>query len=112
MAQRILQPGEIAQLSASEIPFLRLPDRATLFVDRAARLRQLASGHAMDGYLEFVALVADAQHWALQGMSSTRLPTSLYVQTHLRDPAWCDLLRRMLRRIAGDLEGKPREVVL
>src|SRR5262245_50882034 len=110
--QRILQPGEIAQLSSAEIPFLRLPERASLFADRAARLRQLAPGHAMGGYLEFIATLADAQHWALQGMSSTRLPTTLQVDAHLRDPAWCDLLRRMLRRMAGQLDGKAREVVL
>src|SRR5215510_9527617 len=112
MAQRILQPGEIAQLSASEIPFLRLPDRATLFVDRAARLRQLAPGHAMGGYLEFVACLSDAQHWAMQHVSSTRLSTPLHVQAHPRDPAWHDLLRRMLRRAAENLEGKPREIAL
>src|SRR5262245_19848699 len=108
MAQRILEPGEIAQLSGAETPFLRLPDRASLFADRAARLRQLAPGHAMGGYLEFIACLADAQHWALQEVRSTRLDMPLHTEAHRRDPAWCDLLRRMLRHAAEHLDGKPR----
>jgi hypothetical protein len=38
--QRILQPGEIEALDRTEFPRVRLPQPATLFTERAARLRQ------------------------------------------------------------------------
>src|SRR5215470_3688965 len=105
MPQRILEPGEIELLQSSSIPFLRLPQRS-LFVDRAARLRQLAPGHAMGEYLQFVAEIADAQDWGLNNMPPVPLPSDdklelgrahgmppLGTQMHHRDRAWCDLLR-------------------
>jgi FdhE protein len=123
MSQKILQPGEIEQLSSSEIPFLRLPQRASLFADRAARLRQLAPGHAMGDYLEFVARIADQQQWALQNLPPVMLPTEarlaqarehgmppLGTQGHSRDRAWCDVLRMMLRRLAVHVEGPARDI--
>src|SRR5215471_2348988 len=77
MPQRILEPGEIERLSSSTIPFLRLPDRGSLFVDRAARLRQLAPGHPLGDYLQFVAAIAGVQHWALSNMAAVRLPDAV-----------------------------------
>src|SRR5215467_13265991 len=88
MPQRILEPGEIELLQSSSIPFLRLPERS-LFVDRAARLRQLAPGHAMGDYLQFVAEIADVQDWALGNM-----------------------LRRMLRRLADKTARAQRSIVV
>lgn len=123
MSQRILQPGEIERLASTEIPFLRPPDRRALFADRAARLRQLAAGHAMGDYLEFVAKIADAQQWALENLPTVMLPRPehvercrehamppLNVQSHPRDRAWCDILRMMLRRIAALTEGRVRDI--
>ncbi|CAO3438738.1 formate dehydrogenase accessory protein FdhE [Azospirillum doebereinerae] len=55
MAAAGLVPGQ------SPAP-LRLPDPARLFQRRAARLRALASGHSLGGWLSFVATLADAQH--------------------------------------------------
>ncbi len=52
-------PVPIGDVSAP--PFARVPDPATLFRDRAARLRQLAHGHALAPYLEFIARLADVQ---------------------------------------------------
>lgn len=46
---------------SGSVPFVRLPDPATLFADRAGRLRALAPGHALEGYLRFVAEIAQAQ---------------------------------------------------
>ena len=125
MPQRILEPGEIELLSSSQIPFLRLPDSKALFVDRAARLRQLAPGHPMGDYLEFIAVIADTQHWALQNMPPVRLPDSAHIeqsrehgmpplnaQMHHRDGAWCDLLRRMLRFLADRTQGTPRDIIV
>ena len=125
MPQRILEPGEIERLSSSTIPFLRLPDRGSLFVDRAARLRQLAPGHPLGDYLQFVAAIAGVQHWALSNMAAVRLPDAeqlersrahgmppLGTQMHHRDHAWCDLLRRMLRRLADQITGVQRRIVV
>ena len=124
MVQRVLEPGEIEQLSSAEIPFLRLPQRGSVFAERAARLRQLAAGHAMGDYLEFVAKIADAQQWALENLPAIMLPRPerldlmrehgmppLNVQSHPRDRAWCDVLRMMLRRLAGQTEGRVRDIV-
>jgi FdhE protein len=60
--QRILQPGEIEALDRIEFPRVRLPEPATLFADRARRLRQLATDeHPLRDYLRFAALLCDAQ---------------------------------------------------
>jgi len=123
MVQRALEPGQIEKSSSSEIPFLRLPERGALFAGRAARLRELAPGHPMGDYLQFVAKIADTQHWALQNLPAVMLPRPahvdqcrehamppLNVQSHARDRAWCDNLRMMLRRIAALTEGKVRDI--
>jgi FdhE protein len=125
MTQRVLEPGEIERLASSEIPFLRLPQRGALFAERAARLRQLAAGHPMADYLEFAAKLADAQHCALGEMPPVMLPAPeklelarahgmppLNTASHARDRAWCDVLRGMLRHIAGASEGRVREIAL
>jgi FdhE protein len=46
---------------SGSVPFVRLPDPATLFSDRAARLGEAAPGHPLEAYLRFVAEVARAQ---------------------------------------------------
>jgi len=124
MPQRVLEPGEIEKIPSSEIPFLRQPDRATMFAGRAGRLRHLAPGHAMGEYLALVAKIADAQQWALANLPPVMLPRpehveqcrehgmpSLNVQSHARDRAWCDVLRMLLRRLAGQTEGRVRDIV-
>jgi FdhE protein len=125
MAQKILQPGEIEALAGRDVPFLLMPDRNSLFSQRAGRMRQLAPGHAMGDYLEFVAKVADAQHWALSDMPPVPLPKPEHIeqckehgmpplnaQTHQRDRIWCDLLRHMLRHIAGETKGGLQEIIV
>jgi FdhE protein len=64
--QRILEPGQIEALASRSVPRLRLPDRSRLFAARADRLRELSRGHALGGYLELLAVLAAAQHGALQ----------------------------------------------
>jgi len=61
MAQRILERGQIETLASRSIPRVRLPDRTRVFTERATRLRALAQGGALDGYLQFLAAVAGAQ---------------------------------------------------
>ncbi|HXQ30466.1 MAG TPA: formate dehydrogenase accessory protein FdhE [Steroidobacteraceae bacterium] len=64
--QRILEPGQIEALASRSVPRLRLPDRSRLFAARADRLRELSPGHTLQGYLELLAVLAAAQHGALQ----------------------------------------------
>jgi FdhE protein len=45
----------------AEAPFVRLPNPAVMFANRAARLRELAPGHTMAAYLLFLAGIVDAQ---------------------------------------------------
>jgi len=52
-------PVPIGEVTAP--PFARVPDLDTLFRNRAARLRQVAHGHALAPYLDFVAGLAEAQ---------------------------------------------------
>ncbi|GAA4323219.1 formate dehydrogenase accessory protein FdhE [Pigmentiphaga soli] len=68
--QRILQPGEIEALDHNAIPRLRLPEPATLFAERAARLRQLADGNPVGDYLLLMATLADAQQRAAAAVAA------------------------------------------
>ena len=124
MHVRLSTPEEIASRGSSEIPFLRLPERASVFADRAARLRTLAAGHAMQGYLEFIAIVADEQHKLLGRMPPVALPPAttialcnehgmppLNVLTLSRDPQWCNGLRHLLHEIAARTSGAQAEAV-
>jgi len=124
MQARLLTPEEIAVQAGTEIPFLRLPERGSAFADRAARLRRLASaGHAMDAYLEFIAVIAEEQQSLLDRMPTVRLPSPaaiaqcnehgmppLNFQAHLRDPQWCNGLRHLLRAVSRRTDGRQREV--
>jgi FdhE protein len=84
MTSRILQPGEIETLSSSQIPFLRLPDSATLFAQRAERLRQLAENHTLGDYLRLIAHIADAQQRCLDQHAPVAPPAAQHLQ-HCRD---------------------------
>jgi FdhE protein len=91
--------------SATEIPFLLLPDTASLFTDRAARLKQLAPGHAMADFLRFVAEIVAAQQ---QVLNTLNLPlpanpagiTPLDFTTLPRDPAWQRILHELVATIS------------
>lgn len=111
MIQRILQPGEIEALDHTAIPRLRLPHRDTVFADRAARLRHLAEGHAIAGYLRLMSALVEAQHDLLATFAA-RMPSAdavKHAQTHSmpianalggeRDPAWREVLERLVARI-------------
>jgi FdhE protein len=58
--QRILEPSQIEALDQSAIPRVRLPERATLFATRAARLRQLAAHNPIGSYVRLMASRAPA----------------------------------------------------
>jgi FdhE protein len=116
MTSRILQPGEIEKLSSSQIPFLRLPDRATLFAQRADRLRYLAANHALGDYLRLIAHIADAQQRCLDEHAEIAPPAARHVQ-HChehgmpplgalalpREAVWRENLRRIIAHIEAQL---------
>ena len=72
MPTPILEPGQI-EAAAGEIPELRLPP-ADLFGSRARRLRQLAQGHTLGEYLNFVATLAQSQQAELDLHPEIPLP--------------------------------------
>ena len=117
MQQRILQPGEIEALDKTSFPRILLPQVASLFAERAARLRQLADGNPIADYLQFAAKIVDAQHAAARDVQLQPLDTSNIerAQTHSMpllpavehiDPAWHDVLNAMLETLAG-ADGLP-----
>jgi FdhE protein len=53
---------------------VRLPDLATVFARRAERLRFLANGHELAGFLSLIGSVVVAQHAALTGLPPGSLP--------------------------------------
>jgi FdhE protein len=70
---QILEPGQI-EAAANIPPFLHLPGR-DLFRQRAARLRNLAEGHPLAGYLQLVADLCDAQQQVLDNPPPLAGPT-------------------------------------
>jgi FdhE protein len=116
----LLSPEEIAVRAGREVPFLRLPEPASVFADRALRLRQLAAGHPMRDYLLFAAELAQAQHGVLGDYPAVALPTPAQLDAAAlagrpplepdawqRDPAWQDGLDRLLDLVADRLAPGP-----
>jgi FdhE protein len=111
MVQRILEPGQIESLDASAIPRIRLPERATVFATRAARMRKLADSNPIGGYVRLMASLADAQQRVLSSFEATMPPKESIAkaQEHSmplvpalasdRDPAWHDVLHRLLDKV-------------
>jgi FdhE protein len=111
LTQRILQPGEIEALGQSAIPRVRLPERLTVFSGRAARLRRVAEGHSIEGYLRLMASLVEAQHQVLadwhapmpnsEGIARAQAHSMPIVDalTLERERAWRDALRSLVDRI-------------
>ncbi|MGL4437624.1 MAG: formate dehydrogenase accessory protein FdhE, partial [Giesbergeria sp.] len=87
--------------SSSTPPTLILPSPATHFRQRADRFEQLAPGHALGDFLQFMAALARAQHAALQQLAPPALPDAAHLERALthgmpplaaqslpRDAAW------------------------
>lgn len=105
---RVMSPEEIVALGSSDVPHLHLPERARHFPERQMRLLQLARGHAMGDFLQFMAALAQAQHQALEQMPAVPVPdlnalsqatrqgqAALSVQHWPRDSAWQQALRHI-----------------
>ncbi|MCU0935842.1 MAG: formate dehydrogenase accessory protein FdhE [Gammaproteobacteria bacterium] len=115
---QILKPGEVTG-PVPGIPHVLLPERATVFARRAARLRQLAEGHSLGEYLRFLASLAEAQQAALDVFPEVPLPTErdlalahehglppLSAASWPRSSAWRDALGPILDR-TRDPAGLP-----
>jgi FdhE protein len=112
MAQRILEPGQIETLAQRSIPRVRLPGRDTLFASRAARLRALGRENAIGGYLQFLAVIAEAQQRAIAALTVALPDAACIAQaaTHrmppvpasgwTRDPRWIEALHDIARDVA------------
>ena len=116
--QRILQPGEIETLDHTSFPRTLLPQTASLFAERAARLRQLADGNPIADYLQFVAQIIDAQHKAVATVELAEANTELMARAQQHsmpllpaaeniDPAWHGVLNTMLDSLQGENGGLP-----
>ncbi len=121
MVQRILQTGEIETLAQRSIPRVRLPDRDAVFASRAGRLHALARGNAIGGYLQFLAVIAEAQHRALATLEVTLPDAAGIAQAAMhgmppvpaggwkRDVRWIDALHDVARDVAA-AEAMPAAV--
>lgn len=76
---RILSPEEIA-LSAGTDPEQRILPEASVFAERAMRLRQLAAGHSLRDYLMLMAVVCEAQHHRLADFPMVPLPSPQQIE--------------------------------
>jgi FdhE protein len=107
---RIVEPGQLVP-PVGEIRFLFLPARV-LFSRRAERLRFLSKGHPLGDYLNFLALLADAQQDALNRFPTLTLPGSdeqarcceqgtplLDFRARQRNPAWRAGLTSILQHL-------------
>jgi FdhE protein len=119
----IIRDGSIAGAIPS-IPQFRTV-AATVFSERADRLRALASGHAMEEYLRFAAALSEAQHHALEGYPTLPVPDQqtlehcrghgmppLSAQGMRRDPAWRDGLRAMVGSLNAEALPAPARSVV
>jgi FdhE protein len=95
-----------------------LPDAAVRFARTAERLERLSSGHPMEGWLDFMAQLARAQHRVASMLPPGAAPDEVTVEQavaarippisadgHRRDPAWRDGLALLLDTAVG--EGLP-----
>jgi FdhE protein len=116
MATTIIQPGEIEPL-ARKAPWLRLPERGTIFARREERCNALAKDHPLEKYLLFMARVARAQQDALNGYGKVALPDTdqlrlsrqhgmppLAVHNWRRDASWHEALRMIIGMVRDAAE--------
>lgn len=107
--------GDVAQSDP-----VRLPDLATVFPRRAERLKALAAGHELEGFLRMIAALVAAQHEALSGLPPGSLPgpeevakarsakrAPLDPATWHRDESWRVALARILQVIDISLLPEP-----
>jgi FdhE protein len=92
-----------------------LPDPRVRFARTAERLERLSNGHPMEGWLDFMAQLARAQHHVASLLPPAVAPDDALVEQavaarippisadgHRRDPAWSDGLALLLDPAIGD----------
>jgi FdhE protein len=100
-----------------------LPDPAVRFTRTAERLERLSEGHPMEGWLDFMAKLARAQHGAASTLAPLIAPDEAAVAQavaarippisadgHHRDPAWRDGLALLLDAVGGGLPSSAAAV--
>lgn len=109
--QRILSRGEIEGLDHTAIPRVRLPVSASVFTDRASRLRQLAANNSLADYLLMMAHLTDGQHQALKTFTAPAVTKEQIsrAQAHgmppllalgqPREPVWLEILQALLNHM-------------
>jgi len=121
---RVMSPEEIASRAGGQAPYLQWPVRSTVFAERAMRLRQLASGHAMKDFLSFMADLALAQQAQLLRHPSVAVPGAgmvdeaarhglppLSAEDWTRDPAWLGILRSLIADLRPAASGTLAETL-
>jgi FdhE protein len=130
LVQRLLAPGEIESLDHNAIPRLLLPQARSLFVTRAARLRQLARneiqgipvGETLSGYLLLMAALVDAQAAATHSLPAQTfaLPDDADIALSLehnmpplpvsgaRSPSWRSVFVALLDHLEPVVENQPQ----
>lgn len=107
-----------------EPPAFRLPNPASLFVDRAARFDTLAAaGKGESAYLGWMAQLARAQQQALDAHPVLPMPDSDHLErcrTHglpplgtddMLDPAWRVALMHIIGSVSADLPAAAQDVL-
>jgi len=100
-----------------------LPDPAVRFTRTAERLERLSEGHPMEGWLDFMAKLARAQHRAASTLAPLIAPDEAAVEQavaarippisadgHRRDPGWRDGLALLLDTVGGGLPSSAAAV--
>ena len=127
MPQRILEPGEIETLASRDVPRIILPERDSLFANRARRLRALAGTNAIGGYLQLMAALVEGQQALLdalmpaelaelQALAFAQAPAAavaagmprLHASSLARDGEWRAMLRALCRHCTAT-HGLPRQ---
>jgi FdhE protein len=102
-----------------------LPNPAVRFARTAERLELLSKGHPMEGWLDFMAHLARAQHHVASMLPPVAAPDQAAVEQavaarippisadgHRRDPFWRDALALLLDGAASDGLPSPAAVVV
>jgi FdhE protein len=112
--------GENILGAAAEGERIRLPDLSTVFRTRAARLRELAPGHDLEGFLRLIAALVTAQQEALVGLPPGSMPGAAEIgkarlvrrapldpAVWSRDESWRVALARILETIDAQVLPDP-----
>lgn len=119
---RIVPQGELLR-GTPEPPALELPERASCFAERAARLAALAAGHPDGAYLRLMQRLAAAQHAVLSGYPQPPLPDAeqqamcqrhglpLLAKNGARDGAWRSALAAILDQFGVEAPAQVKQVI-